>query len=125
MSIDQGSLKNPNNFNNNNSKTTFNKLRNFIGTSFFGKTKAIENQSQSSITESLEPETTTTEQPSKIDSFFQANDTNQVETNNSCSLYQGAYVPELSRNQYVIRQDKLNDIQRFVVKDSKTQVIII
>lgn len=121
MSIDQGSFVDLNNFNNNNNKTTFNKLRNFIGTSFFGKTKAIVNQPQA-----LEPTAATMDQPSTIDSFFQANNSaNQVESNNSCSMHQGAYVPELSRNQYVVRQDKLNDIQRFVVKDSKTQVIII
>ena len=67
------------------------------------------------------------EQPTQTISFFQTNNhmTNLEIISNPCSGYQGAYVPELSRNQYVIRQDKLNDIQRFVVKDSTTQVIVI
>ena len=117
MSIDQGSFKEikpP--------ATTLNKLRHFIGASFFGKAnnKAIESQ-PASIPEIQ------IEQPTQTISFFQTNNhmTNLEIISNPCSGYQGAYVPELSRNQYVIRQDKLNDIQRFVVKDSTTQVIVI
>lgn len=38
---------------------------------------------------------------------------------------EAVYMPEISRVQYVNRHDKLKDIKRFIIKDSKTDFVLI
>lgn len=130
MSIDQDvspdkMLNSPN--------TKLNKLQNFIGNSIFGKLQKSNEQlfdesSGQSIMQSIQ------EDESKKFYLSSTDMENKKEVNKGSELtgestevaaLNDIYMPELSMNHYVNRHEKIIDIQRFLIKDSKTKFILI
>ena len=149
MSIDQGLGLGVDKFTLN-TPATLNKLQQFIGSSLFGKSKSIESADTKQKTQSQiipEGKILPVSQPENIfeesdqiqkDSIRTSdaesvptilvnskNSINEFTVDPSTAESDEVYMPRITLNQYATRQERLDDIQRLVIKDSKTQILLI